>query len=74
MIGYVTLGTNDHAKARAFYDPLLALLGGALLARDLVRMPDEMGRFLAHGAVGVGKGGASINAATRVSLRARTYP
>jgi len=27
MIGYVTLGTNDHARARAFYDPLLSILG-----------------------------------------------
>ena len=28
MIGYVTLGTNDFAKATAFYDALLAELGG----------------------------------------------
>lgn len=28
MIGYVTLGTNDLARAAAFYDPLLAELGG----------------------------------------------
>ncbi len=27
MIGYVTLGTNDFAKAAAFYDELLGLLG-----------------------------------------------
>lgn len=27
MIGYVTVGTNDMAKAAAFYDELLALLG-----------------------------------------------
>ena len=27
MIGYVTLGTNDLARANAFYDPLLAVLG-----------------------------------------------
>ncbi|HEX8640878.1 MAG TPA: VOC family protein [Allosphingosinicella sp.] len=27
MIGYVTLGTNDLEKARAFYDALLAELG-----------------------------------------------
>ena len=27
MIGYVTLGTNDLARATAFYDSLLALLG-----------------------------------------------
>ncbi len=29
MIGYVTLGTNDLPRAAAFYDELLALLGGA---------------------------------------------
>lgn len=28
MIGYVTLGTNDIAKAAEFYDALLTLLGG----------------------------------------------
>jgi predicted lactoylglutathione lyase len=27
MIGYVTLGTNDLARARAFYDTLLAEIG-----------------------------------------------
>lgn len=27
MIGYTMLGTNDHARAKAFYDPLLGLLG-----------------------------------------------
>ena len=28
MIGYVTLGTNDLARAARFYDALLAVLGG----------------------------------------------
>lgn len=28
MIGYVTIGTNDLAKAAAFYDAVLAELGG----------------------------------------------
>jgi catechol 2,3-dioxygenase-like lactoylglutathione lyase family enzyme len=27
MIGYVMLGTNDPARARAFYEPLLAQIG-----------------------------------------------
>ncbi len=27
MIGYITLGTNDPARAQAFYDALLATLG-----------------------------------------------
>ena len=29
MIGYVTLGTNDLAKAVAFYDELLAVIGAS---------------------------------------------
>jgi catechol 2,3-dioxygenase-like lactoylglutathione lyase family enzyme len=28
MIGYVTIGTNDFEKAKAYYDALLAELGG----------------------------------------------
>ena len=28
MIGYVTIGTNDMARAKAFYDALFAPLGG----------------------------------------------
>lgn len=28
MIGYVTIGTNDLPRAAAFYDELLAMLGG----------------------------------------------
>lgn len=27
MVGYITLGTNDRAKAKAFYDDLLSLIG-----------------------------------------------
>jgi catechol 2,3-dioxygenase-like lactoylglutathione lyase family enzyme len=36
MIGYTTLGTNDPARAKAFYDALMAELG----ASRLVEMPD----------------------------------
>jgi len=36
MIGYVTLGTNDIAKARAFYDALMPELGG----KRLMQMDD----------------------------------
>jgi catechol 2,3-dioxygenase-like lactoylglutathione lyase family enzyme len=39
MIGYVTLGTNDLARAAAFYDPLLAELG----AKRLWEMPTGIG-------------------------------
>jgi catechol 2,3-dioxygenase-like lactoylglutathione lyase family enzyme len=39
MIGYVILGTNDVSRARAFYDALLAEMGGegfyAAYFRDL---------------------------------------
>ena len=31
MIGYVTIGTNDMPKAKAFYDALLAEVGAKLL-------------------------------------------
>lgn len=41
MIGYVTLGTNDLARACAFYDTLLAGLG----ARRIMESP----RFVAWG-------------------------
>ena len=32
MIGYVMLGTNDLARAKSFYDPILTLLGASVLA------------------------------------------
>jgi catechol 2,3-dioxygenase-like lactoylglutathione lyase family enzyme len=31
MIGYAMLGANDAARAKAFYDPILALLGATVL-------------------------------------------
>ena len=34
MIGYVTLGTNDFDRAAAFYDALLAELGGKRMLED----------------------------------------
>lgn len=39
MIGYVTLGTKDIAKARAFYDTLLGPLG----AKRIMEFGDEDG-------------------------------
>lgn len=45
MIGYVTLGTNDIEKARAFYDALLGELG----ARRMMEMSDENGGFTLYG-------------------------
>jgi catechol 2,3-dioxygenase-like lactoylglutathione lyase family enzyme len=34
MIHHVSLGTNDLSRARAFYDPVLAVLGLRLLKED----------------------------------------
>lgn len=45
MIGYTVLGTNDSAKALAFYDALLGVIGG----RRLTTMPDARG-FTLYGA------------------------
>jgi predicted lactoylglutathione lyase len=43
MIGYVTLGTNDLARAEKFYDGLLAELGGKRI------MANERMRFYGSG-------------------------
>lgn len=45
MIGYVTLGTDDLERARAFYDALLKLVG----AKRLMQLPDEDGGFTLYG-------------------------
>ena len=39
MIGYVTLGTDDLDRARAYYRELLATIGG----KELMRIEDETG-------------------------------
>lgn len=44
MIGYVTVGTNDIAKAHVFYDELLGTIGG----KRLMEMP-EHGGFTMYG-------------------------
>ena len=41
MIGYVTLGSNDMAKAREYYDALLGSIG----AKRLIEFGDEFGGF-----------------------------
>lgn len=51
MIGYVTLGTNDFDRAAAFYDALLAELGGKRMM--------ESDRFIAWSNGGTG-GAVSI--------------
>lgn len=45
MIGYVTLGTNDVAKALAFYDALLGSIG----ARRLMEFGEDAGNFTMYG-------------------------
>lgn len=45
MIGYVTLGTDDLDRARAFYDALLGTIG----AKRLMQFPDEDGGFTMYG-------------------------
>jgi catechol 2,3-dioxygenase-like lactoylglutathione lyase family enzyme len=46
MIGYATLGTNDIAKARSFYDALLGSIG----AKRMMEFGDELGGFTMYGA------------------------
>ena len=45
MIGYVTLGTDDLTRARAFYDALLGTIG----ATRLMQFSDEDGGFTMWG-------------------------
>lgn len=53
MIGYVTVGTNDLERARAFYDALLGEIG----ARRLMELPDN--GFTLYG-TGWGKPGVAV--------------
>ena len=45
MIGYVTLGSNDMAQARDYYDALLGSIG----AKRLMEFGDEFGGFTMWG-------------------------
>ena len=45
MIGYVTLGTDDLDRARAYYDALLGTIG----ARRLMQFGEEDGGFTMYG-------------------------
>lgn len=53
MIGYVTLGTNDLERSRAFYDALLAELG----AKRLMELPGN--GFTLYG-TGFGRPGLAV--------------
>lgn len=45
MIGYVTLGTDNLERARAYFDPLFASVG----AKRILQFPDEEGSFTMYG-------------------------
>jgi catechol 2,3-dioxygenase-like lactoylglutathione lyase family enzyme len=45
MIGYITLGTNNIAAARSFYDALLGEIG----AKRIMEFGDELGGFTMWG-------------------------
>ena len=45
MIGYATIGSNDMAAARGFYDELLALIG----AKRIMEFGDDLGGFTMWG-------------------------
>ena len=53
MIGYVTLGTDNLDRARAYYDALLGTIG----AKRLVQFPDQDGGFTMYS---TGKGRPAI--------------
>lgn len=55
MIGYVTLGSDDMARARAFYDALLGSIG----ARRIMEFGDEAGGFTMWG-MGFDKPGIAV--------------
>ncbi len=55
MIGYVTMGTNDIARARAFYDGLLGTLG----AKRMMEFGEDAGGFTLWG-VGMDKPGIAV--------------
>lgn len=55
MIGYACIGTNDIAKARAYYDALFGSIGG----RRLMEFPDEVGGFTLYG-TGWGQPGVAV--------------
>ncbi|MEX0342575.1 MAG: VOC family protein, partial [Erythrobacter sp.] len=73
MIGYVTLGTNDLARAAAFYDPIAAELGVGRMM--------EFDTFIAWGKMDGGAGiaaskpfdgkEASVGNGTMVALQAK---
>ena len=62
MLAYVTIGTNDLARAGAYYDALLAELGGK-------RFMEDPGSFIAWGA---GQEGAGLGVTVPFDKRPAT--
>ena len=56
MIGYVTMGTNDLARARNFYAQLLATIG----AGELMRMSDDQANGFTLYGTGWGQPGIAV--------------
>jgi len=56
MIGYVTLGSDNMPRARAFYDELL---GGTIGAKRIMEFGDELGGFTMWG-TGFDKPGLAV--------------
>ena len=55
MIGYVTLGSDDMPRARAYYDELLGMIG----AKRIMEFGDELGGFTMWG-TGFDKPGLAV--------------
>ena len=56
MIGYVTLGSDNMPRARAFYDELL---GSTIGAKRILEFGDDLGGFTMWG-TGLGKPGLAV--------------
>ena len=57
MLGYVTVGSNDLPRARAFYSELLDTVGG----KKLMEFGEDMGGFTMYG-TGLEQGGIAVTA------------
>ena len=71
MIGYVTLGSDDMPRARAFYDELL---GSTVGAKRIMEFGDEAGGFTMWG-TGFDKPGLAVtNPYNRMAISFRAEP
>jgi len=74
MIGYITLGTNDLARAGAFYDSLLGLLGASRVLEDerMLGWRKSVGETLFSVITPFDEQGASVGNGVMVALDVRT--